>query len=153
MDGDEGKDMVVDEDGSVPVNVHSDARGDVVADELVVAKGVTVDTVVDGDEGKDMVVDEDGSVPVNVRSDACGDVVADELVAAKGVTVDTVVDGDEGKDMVVNVDVSENQTSVNVCTFSSADDINIYKIGHNIRDKFVVTSAAGMRFQASVLSL
>ena len=58
MDGDEGKDMVVDEDGSVPVNVRSEARVDVVADELVVAKGVTVDTVVDGDEGKDMVVDE-----------------------------------------------------------------------------------------------
>jgi hypothetical protein len=38
MDGDEGKDMVVNKDGSVPVNVRSDARGDVVADELVVAK-------------------------------------------------------------------------------------------------------------------
>ena len=46
--------------------------------------------------------------------------------------------------MEVNVDVSENQTSVN---------IRIYQIGHNIRDKFVLTSAAGMRFQASVLSL
>ncbi len=52
VDGDEGKDMMVDEDGSVPVkNVRSDARDDIVADELVVAKGVTV---VDGDEGKDM---------------------------------------------------------------------------------------------------
>ena len=39
--------MEVDGDGSVPVNVCSDARGDVVADELVVAKGVTVNTVVD----------------------------------------------------------------------------------------------------------
>ncbi len=71
----------------------------------------------DGDEGKDMGVDEDDSVPVNVRSDARGDVVADELVVAKGVTVDTVVDGDEGKDMGVSVDVLENQTSVNACTF------------------------------------
>ena len=88
-----------------------------------------------------------------MRSEARGDVVADELVVAKGVTVDTVVDGDEGKDMVYNVEVSENQTSVNACTFSSADDIKIYKIGHNIRDKFVVTSAGGMRFQANVLSL
>ncbi len=35
--------MEVDEDGSVSVNLCSDARGDVVADELVVAKGVTVD--------------------------------------------------------------------------------------------------------------
>jgi hypothetical protein len=35
--------MEVDEDGSVSVNVRSDARGDVVADELVVGKGVTVD--------------------------------------------------------------------------------------------------------------
>ena len=43
MDGDEGKDMEVDEDGSVSVNLRSDARGDVVADELVVAKGVTVE--------------------------------------------------------------------------------------------------------------
>jgi hypothetical protein len=155
MDGDKGKGMEVDEDGSVPINVRSDARGDVVADEVVVAKGVTVDTVVDGDEGKDMEVDEGGSVPVTVRSDARGDVVADKLVAAKGITVDnTVVDGDEGKDMVVNVDVSENQTSVDACTFSSADDIKIYQmIGHNIRDKFVVTSAAGVRFQASVVSL
>ena len=88
----------------VPVNVRSDARGDVVADELVVVKGVTVDTLVDGDEGKDMEVDEDGSVPVNVCSEARGDVVADELVVAKGVTVDTVVDGDECKDMVVDED-------------------------------------------------
>ena len=150
MDGDEGKDMEVDEDGSVPVYVRSDARGDIVADELVVAKGVTVDTVVDGDEGKDMGVDGDGSVSVNVRSEVRVDVVADELVVAQGVTGDTV---EEGKDMGYNVDVSENQTSVNACTFSSADDIKIYKIGHNIRDKFVVTSAAGMRFQASVLSL
>ncbi len=107
----------------------------------------------DGDEGKDMEVDEDGSVPANVRSEARGDDVANELVVAKGAKVDTVVDGDEGKDMGVNVDVSENLTSVNACTFSSADDIKIYKSGHNIRDKFVVTSAAGMRFQASVLSL
>ena len=45
------------------VNMCSDARGDVVDDEVVVAKGVTVDTVVDGDEGKDMEVDEGGSVP------------------------------------------------------------------------------------------
>ena len=35
--------MKVDEDGSVSVNLRSDALGDVVADELVVAKGVTVD--------------------------------------------------------------------------------------------------------------
>jgi hypothetical protein len=64
------------------------------------------------------------------------------------------VDGDEGKkDMGVNVDVSGNQTSVNACTFSSADDIKIYQIGHNIRDKFVVTSAAGMHFQASCMFL
>ena len=41
MDGDEGKDVEVDEDGSVSVNVRSDTRGDGVADELVVAKGVT----------------------------------------------------------------------------------------------------------------
>jgi len=76
MDGDEGKDVEVDEDGSVSVNVRSDARFDVVADELVVAKGVTVDTVVmDGDEGKDMEVVGDGSVSVNVGSDARGDVV------------------------------------------------------------------------------
>ncbi len=68
MDGDEGKDMMVDEDGSVPVNVHSESCGDVVADELVVAKGVTVDTVVDGDEGKDMMVDEDGSLPACKRA-------------------------------------------------------------------------------------
>ena len=61
VDGYEGKDMVLDEDGSVSVNVRSDARGDVVADELVVAKGVTVDTVVDGDEGKDMGVNVDVS--------------------------------------------------------------------------------------------
>jgi hypothetical protein len=39
------------------------------------------------------------------------------------------------------------------CYYLSSDDIKIYQIGHNIRDKFVVTSAAGMRFQASVLSL
>ena len=38
--------MEVDEDGSVSVNLRSDARGDVVADELEDAKGVTVDTVV-----------------------------------------------------------------------------------------------------------
>jgi hypothetical protein len=60
--------MEVDEDGSVSINVRSEARGDVVADELVVAKGVTVDTVVDGDEGKDMGVGEDGSVPVRCCS-------------------------------------------------------------------------------------
>ena len=35
--------MEVDEDGSVPVNVRSGASGDVVAEELVVAKVVTVD--------------------------------------------------------------------------------------------------------------
>ena len=91
MDVDEGNYMEVDEDGSVSVNLRSDARGDVVADELEDAKGITVDTVVYGDEGKDMEVDGDGSVPVNVRSNARGDVVADELEDAKGVTVDTVV--------------------------------------------------------------
>ncbi len=133
MDSDEGKDMEVDGDGSVPVNVRSNARGDVVADELVVAKGVTVDTLVDGDEGKDMEVDGDGSVPVNARSNARGFILADKLVVAKGVTVETLVDGDESKDMGVDVNVSENQTSVNACTFSSADDIKIYQIGHNIR--------------------
>ncbi len=139
VDGDKGNGIEV---GSVPVTVRSDARVGV------------VDTVVDGDEGKGMEVDEDGSVNINVRSDARGYVVFDEVVVAKGVTVDTVVDGDEGKkDMGVNVDVSENQTSVNACTFSSADDIKIYQIGNNIRNKFVITSAAGMRFQASVLSL
>jgi hypothetical protein len=37
--------------------------------------------------------------------------------------------------------------------FSYADDIKIYRIEYNIRDKFVVTSAYDMRFQASVLSL
>ena len=42
MDGDEGKGMEVDEDGSVSVNVRIDARGDVVADEQVLVKGVTV---------------------------------------------------------------------------------------------------------------
>ena len=68
MDGDEGKGMEVDEDGSVSVNVRSDARNDVVADELVVAKGITVDTVIDGDEGKGMEVGEDGSVPVRCCS-------------------------------------------------------------------------------------
>ena len=78
--------MEVDEDGSVSVNVRSDTRGDVVADELVVAKGVTKDTLMDGDEGKDVEVGEDGSVSVNERSDTRGDVVADELVVAKGVT-------------------------------------------------------------------
>ena len=77
--------------------MRSEARGEVVADELVVAKVVTVDTVVDGDEGKDMEVDEDGRVPVNVRSDARGDVVADELVVAKVVTVDTVRQGYGGR--------------------------------------------------------
>ena len=51
MDGDEGKGTEVDKDGSVSVNVCSDARDDVVADELVVTKGITVDTVMDGDEG------------------------------------------------------------------------------------------------------
>jgi hypothetical protein len=49
--------------------VRSETRGDdVVADELVVAKGVTVDTVVDGDEGKDVMVDKDGSVPACKRA-------------------------------------------------------------------------------------
>ena len=50
MDGDKGKGMELDEDGSVPIE----------AEEVVVAKGVTVDTVVDGDEGKGMEVDEGG---------------------------------------------------------------------------------------------
>ena len=169
MDGDKGKGMEFDEDGSVPINVRSDARGDVVFDEEVVAKGVTVDTVVDGDKGNDIEV---GSVPVTVRSDARVGVVDTVVDGDEGkgmevdedgsvqvdedgsVPVDTLVDGDEGKkDMGVNVDVSENQTSVNACTFSSADDIKIYQIGNNIRNKFVITSAAGMRFQASVLSL
>jgi hypothetical protein len=157
VDGDEGKGLEVDEDGSV----RSDERGDVVLDKEVVAKGVTVDTVVDGDKGNGIEV---GSVPVTVRSDARVGVVDTVVDGDEGkgmevdedgsVPVDTLVDGDEGKkDMGVNVDVSENQTSVNACTFSSADDIKIYQIGKNIRNKFVITSAAGMRFQASVLSL
>ena len=165
VDGDEGKGMEVDEDGSV----RSDARGDVVFDKEVVAKGVTVDTVVDVDKGNGIEV---GSLLVTVRSDARVGVVDTVVDGDEGkgmevdedgsvqvdedgsVPVDTLVDGDEGKkDMGVNVDVSENQTSVNACTFSSADDIKIYQIGNNIRNRFVITSAAGMRFQASVLSL
>ena len=157
--------MEVDEDGCL----RSDERGDVVFDKEVVAKGVTVDTVVDGDKGNGIEV---GSVPVTVRSDARVGVVDTVVDGDEGkgmevdedgsvqvdedgsVPVDTLVDGDEGKkDMGVNVDVSENQTSVNACTFSSADDIKINQIGNNIRNKFVITSAAGMRFQASVLSL
>jgi hypothetical protein len=51
IDGDEGKGMEVVEGGSVSVNVRSDAGGDGVADEQVVAnKGVTMDTVIDGEE-------------------------------------------------------------------------------------------------------
>ncbi len=34
--------MEVDEDGSISVNVRSHARGYVVADEIVVAKGITM---------------------------------------------------------------------------------------------------------------
>ena len=77
MDGDEGKDVEVDKDSSVSVTVRSDARGDGVADELVVAKGVTKTTLMDGDEGKDVEVGKDGSVSVTVRSDALCDGVAD----------------------------------------------------------------------------
>ena len=92
--------MEVDEDGSISVNVRSHARGYVVADEIVAAKGITMDTLMDCDEGKSMEVDEDGStVSVNVRSVARGDVVADEIVVTKGGTKNTLMDDDEGMDM------------------------------------------------------